>query len=109
MTEKFIISRSDREKYQYKLKAKNGQTILLGKGYGTIESCQKDISLVKLNVQVEGFLERKIANKLFYFDIKNGNGKTIGTSGIYSSIFAREGGIQSVKKYASEALIFIDY
>lgn len=109
MTGKFVISRSELEKYQYKLKAKNGQTILLGKGYNTIESCQKDINLVKMNLQVDGLLERKIANNLFYFDVKNGNGKTIGTSGIYSSIFAREGGIQSVKKSASDAAILIDY
>ncbi|RZJ77430.1 MAG: DUF1508 domain-containing protein [Flavobacterium sp.] len=109
MPEKYIISRLQNNTYQYKLTAKNGQIILLAQGYKSIEDCESVIGLVRMNVQIDGLIDRKIAkNKLFYFEIKTGNGKIIGTSGIYSSIFTRESGIQAVRKYAQLAPIIVE-
>lgn len=109
MAGKFIISLLHNNTYQYKLTAKNGQVILLAKGLKSVKDCENAIELIRINAQIDGLIDRKIAErKLLYFEIKNGNGNTLGTSGIYGSIFDRESAIQSVKKYAPLATIFVE-
>lgn len=96
---KFIISKRKNGEYQFNLKAVNGQIILTSQGYNAKASCINSIASVKTNAPLDSRYERKIAKDgSYYFNLKAGNGEIIGTSEMYTTISAREGGIDSVKR-----------
>jgi len=103
---KFIISKRKNGEYQFNLKAANGQIILVSQGYNAKASCDNGITSVKANAPLDTRYERKVAKDgSYYFNLKAGNGEIIGTSEMYTTTSAREGGIESVKKNAPEASI----
>lgn len=103
---KFVIKLRKNGEYQFDLKATNGQVILSSEGYTTKAACLNGIASVKKNAPEDGRYERKEAkNGAPYFNLKAGNGQVIGTSEMYSSVAARDNGIESVKKNAPEAEI----
>ncbi len=90
--------------FRFRLKAKNGQTILVSEGYKAKASCQNGIESVKKNAQDDARFERnETSNGKFKFNLKATNGQVIGTSEIYESKASMENGIESVKKNAPEA------
>jgi uncharacterized protein YegP (UPF0339 family) len=103
---KFIINKRKNGEYQFNLKAANGQIILSSQGYNAKASCINGVTSVKTNAPIDHRYERKVAKDgSRYFNLKAANGEIIGTSEMYSSTSAREGGIESVKKNAPDALI----
>lgn len=103
---KFVITKRKNGEFQFNLKAGNGETILSSEGYTTMTSCRNGIESVRKNAPVDGRFERKeAANGAPYFNLKASNGQIIGTSEMYSSVAARENGIESVKKNAPAAEI----
>ncbi|MBQ1221570.1 MAG: YegP family protein [Alistipes sp.] len=103
---KFVIKLRKNGEYQFDLKATNGQVILSSEGYTTKAACLNGIASVKKNAPEDGRYERKEAkNGAPYFNLKAGNGQVIGSSEMYSSVAARDNGIESVKKNAPEAEI----
>ena len=67
-------------------------------------ACKNGIESVKRNAPEDARYDRKEAkNGAPYFNLKATNGQVIGTSEMYSSVAARENGIESVKKNAPDA------
>lgn len=103
---KFVITKRTNGEFQFNLKAGNGQTILTSEGYTTKAACTNGIESVKTNSQDDNRYDRKEAkNGKPYFNLKASNGQIIGASEVYESVSARENGIESVKKNASDAAI----
>lgn len=101
---KFVITKRANGEFQFNLKAGNGQTILASEGYTTMAACKNGIESVKRNAPEDARYDRKEAkNGAPYFNLKATNGQVIGTSEMYSSVAARENGIESVKKNAPDA------
>lgn len=107
MPGKFEIFRSTKNsQYYFHLKASNGEIILASEGYVDKQGCQNGISSVKENAPFDEMYERKTSmNGQFYFNLKASNYKVIGVSEMYTSISARENGIQSVKTNAPSAVV----
>jgi len=97
-----IFKSSVNSQYYYRLKAKNGENILNGEGYGTKQSCLNAIASVKQNAPYDNRYERR-DNPNYTFNLKAANGETIGRSEVYSSREARENGISAVKRDAPNA------
>lgn len=103
---KFIITKRKNEEFQFNLEATNGQVILTSEGYTTKASCKTGIESVKTNAPLDSRYAREMAkNDKYYFNLKAGNGEIIGTSQMYTSVYNRENGIESVKANAPEATI----
>lgn len=100
----FEITRRKNRQFQYNLKAANGEIILTSEGYTAKHNCRKAIESVRKNCRDDSKYERKKAkNKQYYFTLKAANGLTIGNSEIYSTMTARDYGIEAVKKNAADA------
>ncbi len=97
MAARYVLSRSGTQ-FRFVLKAGNNETILTSELYGSKQGAQTGIASVRVNSPLDMRYERKNAtNGLPMFNLKGGNGERIGTSETYSSVAARETGIQSVK------------
>jgi len=103
---KFEIYTDKREEFRFRLKAGNGQTILVGQGYKTKASCLNGVESVKKNSQDDSKFERLVSkSEQPYFNLKATNGQVIGNSEMYSSSSSMENGIASVMKNAPIAEI----
>lgn len=103
---KFIITKRVNGEFQFNLKSNNGLVILTSEGYITKASCENGIESVKRSSQDDAlFQKEKAANGKHYFVLKASNGHTIGISQMYSSDFATDKGIASVKSNAAQATI----
>lgn len=92
--------------FQFNLKSNNGLVILTSEGYTTKANCENGIESVKRYAQSTENFERKVTKeKKIYFNLKAANGQIIGTSQLYSSDFACDKGITSVKNNATEAVV----
>lgn len=94
----FEMSKSSDGQFRFVLKAGNAETILTSELYRTKASVEGGIASVQANCATDERYEKKAStNGKFYFNLKAGNGQVIGTSQMYASESAREGGIASVK------------
>lgn len=100
----FLVSKRKNDEFQFVLKAGNGQVILASEGYTTKAACENGIESVRKNSQLdERFDKLEAKNGKPYFNLKASNGQIIGSSEMYESVAARDNGIESVKKNASDA------
>ncbi|CAL1518780.1 YegP family protein [Chitinophaga sp. MM2321] len=103
---KFVITKSSNGEYRFKLKAGNGEVILVSEGYNSKTGCQNGIDSVKNNASHDERYEKKTSsNAKHYFNLKATNGQVIGTSEMYESAAGRDNGIASVKSNAAGALV----
>lgn len=101
---KFVITKGANGDYRFKLNAGNGETILSSEAYNSKAACDNGIESVKTNASNDARYAKETAKDgRAYFNLKAGNGQIIGTSQMYSSTSARDGGIESVKKNAGDA------
>jgi uncharacterized protein len=84
--------------FMWNLKAANGETILTSERYYTKESAKSGIASCKANSALDSRYERKTSSaNQPYFVLRGGNNEVIGTSEMYSSVFARDQGIAACK------------
>jgi len=103
---KFVITKSSNGEFRFKLKAGNGEVILVSEGYTAKAGCNNGIDSVKENSQNDSRFEKKTAtNGKHYFVLKAANGQVIGTSEMYESTSGRDNGINSVKTNAPGATV----
>lgn len=103
---KFEVYPDARNEYRFRLKANNGQTILVSEGYSAKSGCMNGIESVRKNSQDDSKFDRKISsNGKHYFNLKASNGQVIGTSEMYESSSGMENGIASVKTNAPNASV----
>ena len=102
---KFQIFKDTKGEFRFRLYAKNGEIILRSsEGYTTKQNCQNGIVAVKGNSPYDHNYSRSIAaNGQYYFVLKAVNGQPLGISEMYTSTYARDNGIQSVKDNAPNA------
>jgi hypothetical protein len=103
---KFEIKKSTNNQFYFNLKAGNGEIILTSEMYITKQGCKNGIESVKENAPDDEKYDRKTASSdQYYFNLKAGNGETIGKSEMYESKQGRDNGIESVKTNAPIASI----
>ena len=78
---KFQIFMGSDDQFYFRLRAKNGETILQSEGYKEKSGCNNGIRSVKENASIDGRYERReSSNDQFYFVLKAANGEIIGVS-----------------------------
>lgn len=96
---KYEIQRSSDYQYYFNLKAVNGYTILTSERYTTKQNCLNGIQSCKSNSPSDRNYERLIAsNGQYYFTLRAANYEVIGRSEMYTTIAARDNGIEAVKR-----------
>lgn len=102
---KYQIKKTINNQYRWVLKATNGETLITSETYTTKQNCLNGIASSKVSVSDKNF-ERKssIAGQPYFNQVAN-NYQVLGTSEMYSSIAARDNGIESVKRNAPTATI----
>jgi uncharacterized protein YegP (UPF0339 family) len=101
-----IFQNESKDKYYFRLKAKNGQIILSSQGYASKSGCKNGIDSVKKNARDEGKFEvKESSNDKLYFNLLAANKQVIGTSQMYASKDGMENGIRSVMENAPKATI----
>lgn len=104
MAGKFELLKASNGQFFFRLKAGNGETILMSEQYKARASAENGIESVKKNAPLEERFERKTSKDgKFYFVLKASNGQVIGQSEMYTAAASMENGIESVKKNAPEA------
>lgn len=92
-----IIKESD-NKYTFSLQSESGQTLLTSIPFNNREEISKTIAYLKGLIGQSTVFERKTDyNGKFLFTLKNGDGKIIGNSMLYSSEAGMENGIKNLK------------
>jgi uncharacterized protein YegP (UPF0339 family) len=106
MAGKFELKKSAGGKFMFSLKAANGRVILTSETYSSKAAAQGGIDSVKKSAGKESSFDRKASKKGEpYFVLKAANGEIVGSSEMYSSNTAMEGGIASVKENARGAAV----
>jgi uncharacterized protein YegP (UPF0339 family) len=106
MSGKFVIDQARNGQFYFNLRAANGEPILKSEMYVTRASAEHGIASVKANAPLDERYDRKVDKAgAPYFNLKAGNHEIIGTSESYSSVSARDNGIESVKKNAPDAAL----
>ncbi len=105
MPGKFEVYTDKKAETRFRLKASNGQIILVSEGYKTKRSAMNGIASVQRNSQDDARFEKKQTKTGFRFNLKATNGQVIGTSETYKTEKARDNGVSSVMKNAPGAKI----
>lgn len=107
MSAKYEIFRStSNNQYYFRLKAPNGEIILSSEGYVQKNGAQNGIASCQQHSPHDRFYSKLTAsNGSPYFVLRAANNQVIGNSQMYSSAYARDQGIESVKTNGSTKLI----
>ena len=106
MAGKFELYGDQKGEFRFRLKASNGETILVSEGYTSKAGAENGISSVKTNAPVDERYERKMSrDNKYYFNLRAVNNQVIGTSEMYETARGRDNGIESVKSNAPTASI----
>jgi uncharacterized protein YegP (UPF0339 family) len=94
---KFVIQRSS-DQFYFHLAAGNGEIILTSERYTTKAAAENGVTAVKESATIDRRYDRRVStNDKPYFVLKAGNNEIVGTSQMYASREARDGGMQSVR------------
>mgnify|MGYP003667184051 CR=1 FL=1 len=92
------IIANDNGTFTFHLKTENNIILLQGTVFNSREEIQTTINAIAPSLNDQGIFERKTANTgKFLFNLKNLEGKIIGTSQLYSSEAGMENGIKNFK------------
>lgn len=95
---KYVLKKTTDGQFMFNLLAANFQVILTSERYTTKTGAQNGIESVRRNSPIDAHYKRKASIRAEpYFVLTAANGEVIGTSEMYSSAPAMEGGIASVK------------
>jgi hypothetical protein len=96
---KYEVSLNSKGEYYFRLKASNGEIILVSESYKNRQGCDNGIQSVRENSLLEENFDIRLSNdKKRYFVLKAKNGEIIATSETYNSLANVLNGINSVKK-----------
>ncbi|MDX2002328.1 MAG: YegP family protein [Chitinophagales bacterium] len=96
---KYQIFKGQNDQYYFRLKAGNGETILSSEGYTTKQSCEAGIASVRVHSPFdENYVRLTSSNSQYYFNLRAKNWEVIGKSETYTTSYARDNGIDAVKR-----------
>jgi uncharacterized protein len=94
---RFVIRRSVKQ-FHFHLAAGNGEVILTSERYRTRSAAENGVAAVKESATIDRRYERRVStDERPYFVLKVGNNEMIGTSQMYASREARDGGMRAVR------------
>lgn len=94
----FDLSKTNKGKFRFELRAGNAETILTSELYKVKSAAENGIALVQSNCAKEECYERKESDRgRFYFTFNTANQKILATSPTYPTAQARDQGIELVK------------
>jgi uncharacterized protein YegP (UPF0339 family) len=102
---KYQIAKTSDGQFRWTLKASNGENLITSESYTTKQNCLKGIESSRLCVADKNFDKKTSTSGKPYFNQIANNYQVLGTSQMYSSTAAQEGGIESVKRNAPDATI----
>jgi uncharacterized protein YegP (UPF0339 family) len=92
--------------YQFHLKGTSGETLLTSGRYATEDAARAGITAARVNSQIGArYQKRESRNRAPYFVLRDPSGEVIATSELYSSLAARESGIQLGRWYGATTAI----
>ena len=95
-----------KDKFYFRLKARNGQVILSSPSYAYRSACLQGIKSVQRHAVKDHLYERKLANDgRHMFNLMTPNKQIIGTSQMYQSPTSRDHGVEAVARIAPFAKI----
>lgn len=90
--------------YRFRLKARNGHTVLASEEFHSKSACLNAIEYVRTHAPIhENYLRKTTPAGKYMFLLQTGNAELIGTSELYDTAAARENGIAAVTQYAAGA------
>ena len=106
MAGKFEIYKDKKGEFRFRLKASNGEIILVSEGYKSRTSCMNGIASVQKNGPNAGRYQAKLAkNGKHHFVLKAANHQVIGSSELFDSERNMMVGMESVQKNATTAAV----
>lgn len=94
----FELNKSGNGQFNFVLKAGNDEVILRSEQYESKAAAQNGIASVQANCSLdERYAKKDASDGRVYFTLKAANHQVIGTSQMYKTADARDGGIASVK------------
>lgn len=105
----FDVSLNEKGEYYFKLRASNGEIVLISESYKNRRGCENGIESVKENSKLEENFEIRLSkdNKR-YFVLKAKNNEIIGMSEMYNSLRNTLKGIESVRRFSkTEKIRFV--
>ncbi|PPD33883.1 MAG: hypothetical protein CTY18_09385 [Methylomonas sp.] len=94
----FDISKTNKGKFRFELRAGNAEILLTSELYQVKIAAENGIAAVQKHCAKDELYERKQSDRgKFYFILNAGNQKILATSPFYPSAQARDQGIESVK------------
>ncbi len=104
MAGKFEVFKDKAGEFRFRLKARNGETVLASEGYKSKASALNGIESVKKNAgDAARFESHTTSAGNFRFRLKAKNSQVIGTSESYKTAAARANGIKAVARAADGA------
>ena len=106
MAGKFGLFKDKKGEFRFRLKAGNGEIVLASESYKDKAGALNGIESVKKNAEDIGRFESKLSpGGKHHFVLRAANHQVIGSSEVYDSELARDGGIKSVRESARGATL----
>jgi uncharacterized protein len=102
---KYVIKLTTNGQYRWTLRAGNGEILITSETYVSKQSCLAGVASSKTSIADSNFRRLNSMRNEPYFNQVANNYQVLGTSEMYSSSYARDLGIESVKKNAPIATI----
>ena len=101
-----MFQNEGKDKFYFRLKAKNGQVILSSQGYANKAGAKNGVESVRKNATDESKYEvKESANGKHFFNLLTANKQIVGTSQMYANKDGCKKGMQSVMNTAPEATV----
>jgi uncharacterized protein YegP (UPF0339 family) len=91
--------------YYFRLKAANGEMLLVSEGFMSKASAETGIAAVRMHAPIDRRYERRRSPAGYSFVLKGGDGEPIGHGEVYADSPGREDGIESVRTNAPGAAV----
>ena len=98
-----VFKSSTNNQFYFRLRAKNGETVLSSEGYVAKSSCLDGIKSVRVHAPYDSYYSKFGQLPNFYFTLSASNGEKLGRSEMYTTAVARNNGIEAVKRDAPTA------
>jgi uncharacterized protein len=102
---KYLIKKSSNGQFFWVLNASNGQTLIKSETYVTKDGCKAGIASSKVSVYESNFRKLSSVNGQYYFNQVANNYQVLGTSETYTTSYARDNGVEVVKREAPSAIV----